>query len=153
MSLVSGLSAAKSGLELARGVYDLLGRRDYEPSEIQARLIELQSFILEAQRSLGEAEDENRQLQRRIESLQSQDAIQSSLLFAENVYLKRNAEGGLDGPFCACCWDIDRKLVHLIQRGERHWEERNERMLRFDCVVHAIPVFLRPEAFNPKIIR
>jgi hypothetical protein len=88
MSLASGFSATKAGIELARSVYDLLGRREIDPSEIQARLLELQSLILEAQRALGDAEDENRLLKRKIESLQTQDAIQNSLMFAENVYLK-----------------------------------------------------------------
>ena len=70
-----------------------------DPSEIQARLLKLQSLILEAQRSLGEAEDENGQLKLKIQALESQDAVQSTLVFAENVYLKRNPQGGLDGPF------------------------------------------------------
>ena len=52
-SVTTGLSATKTAFELIKGAVDLLGRMDVDPSEVQARLLELQGLTLEAQRARG----------------------------------------------------------------------------------------------------
>jgi hypothetical protein len=60
MNIAAGLSATKTGFDLIKSARELLTRPDVNPAEVQARLLELQALMLEAQRALGDAEEEIR---------------------------------------------------------------------------------------------
>jgi hypothetical protein len=107
MAISEGLSATKAGFELVRGALELLKRQDVDRNEVTARLLELQGLILETQRALGDAEDENRGLRRRVDELTNVVEFGNDFEFEEGVYWKRNY------PYCPNCWDAERKPTRL----------------------------------------
>jgi hypothetical protein len=58
MNIAAGISATKTGFDLIKSLRDAIGRPDVNPGDVQARLVELQALMLDAQRALGDAEEE-----------------------------------------------------------------------------------------------
>jgi hypothetical protein len=65
MNIATGLSATKTAFSLVKGVTDLLKRPEVDHSEVLARLMELQSLMLDAQSALADAHEENHKLRMR----------------------------------------------------------------------------------------
>jgi ParB-like chromosome segregation protein Spo0J len=151
MPIAEGIAAAKGALDVSKLAIDLLRRPKVDPEEVRNKLIEMQDLVFSAQRALGEAEEENRQLKRAVDDLQQQQRLGKDLQFAENAYFRRN-EQGMGGPFCPVCWDDAKKLVRLISHWEREWASAPGRTIRFDCVVHGLAVYLRPGIFKPTTV-
>jgi hypothetical protein len=85
---------------------------------MQARLLELQAVMLAAQRALGEAEEDNRQLKRALEDEKTARHLAERIVYASNVYWLKKIAGGLDGPFCTVCWDANKKLIRMTFSNE-----------------------------------
>jgi len=103
----AGLSAAKTGFDLIKGVRELLKRQEVDPSEISSRLLELQELMLEAQTALSEGQAENRRLQIEVEELKRMADFWKEFKSAYGVYWHETY------PYCPVCWDVDRKPVRL----------------------------------------
>jgi hypothetical protein len=134
MNFAAGLSATKTGFDLIKSARELLTRSDVNPAEVQSRLLELQALMLEAQRAIADAEEENRALRHEIALLTEQASIATSLEFAETTYWRRDAERRLDGPYCPTCWDDKRKLIRLKHAEGRFGVNGDQR--RYDCILH-----------------
>lgn len=149
-SFDAGISAAKTTFELAQSAVKLLRGPQVDPQEVLQRLLELQGLILEAQKALGDGEEENRRLKRQIEDLQQQQQTASSLVFADEAYWTREDGGELQGPFCHVCWDANAKLIRLHLVGEGNYDSSpwtGERRL-YRCVLHNVEFFLRAEVWK-----
>ena len=107
MSITSGLSAAKTGFELVRSVRELVRRPEIDASEVSARLVELQELMLDARNALSEAQDDQVALEAQIAQLTRMADVGQDFHKEYGLYW-------LDGyPYCAVCWDVDRKPVRL----------------------------------------
>ncbi len=77
------------------------------------QILETQEKLLEMQKKINELEEENKNLKEKVK-------IKEDLIFEKNIYWLKNEDGVREGPFCACCWDSDEKLIHL-----NHYENSN----------------------------
>ena len=59
---------------------------------------------------VSELAAENARLRGVIEDLQARQTLQ----FRDNAYWVNREEQPADGPYCPTCWDVDRRLVHLL---------------------------------------
>lgn len=72
-------------------------------SELNTKLIELQSKILEIQ-------SENIEIKSEMEEMKKQTNISNRLVYEKDAYyVDDNKE-----PYCALCWDREKKLIHLV---------------------------------------
>jgi len=92
-------------------------RPQYDPNEIQARLLELQGLMLEAQRALSEADEEHRRLRATIEEKEKQLRTVADLEFLDDgqFYTRRSEDGRI--PYCPICWGEKDKLIPLVPGG------------------------------------
>jgi hypothetical protein len=107
MNLPALISTAKTGFELTRSLREAIGTQQIQPNEVVARLIEIQSLILDLQGSLHEVAEENRALKIENEELQRQQDLSLEVTFEQGV------AGYKEFPFCPTCWLSDRKLTRL----------------------------------------
>ena len=109
MTIDGGLSAANTGFKLIKSLREIVKRPDYDASEINARLLELQELMLEAHEALNDAASERRKLEQKISDLSRMADFGKDFKFEEGVYWHP------DHPFAYCpnCWNIDRKPMQL----------------------------------------
>jgi hypothetical protein len=86
--------------------------------------IELYKKVLDLQTEVLKLFEENSKLKETVKSLEDTLAVKETLVHDQNAYwipiddgTRRNLR---DGPFCAHCWDNDRKLVRL-HHGDVSW--------------------------------
>ncbi len=81
-----------------------------------ANNLDLYKKLAELQNSVFGLQEENRELKDQLGRLTDQLSTQQSLKHDGERYWSEK-DGKRDGPFCAVCWDIDKKLVRM--RGYR----------------------------------
>jgi hypothetical protein len=94
-------------IELLRTVLYEAGRAD-----LYGNLLEIHEKALEYQ-------EDNRKLREEIAGLKELLRIKGQLRFTNtNAYIQYDDAGNrIGGPFCACCWDRDHKLINLHYHG------------------------------------
>src|SRR5262249_10146171 len=91
--------------------------------------LELQVLMLEAQRALAEAEEENRNLRNELNTRDELKALEVDLVFQEDgafLVRKSEAEAGKEINYCPVCWGESRKLITLAPTTPGC----------FECVLH-----------------
>ena len=118
-SIAAGISATKTGFDLIKNLREVLGRPEVNPGEVQARLVELQALILEAQRALGDAEEENRTLRADLAAKQRLEEIEADLEFAEDgrFWVRKSEKDRALIPYCPVCWGREKHLVVMGVHG------------------------------------
>jgi len=113
MSIATGISATRAGYDLIKSLREALGRAEVNPGDIQARLVELQSLMLDAQRALGDAEEENRKLRAQIAAAERLNEIEADLEFAEDgrFWVRTSEKATALIPYCPVCWGKEKQLV------------------------------------------
>jgi hypothetical protein len=113
LALSHGAAAVKAAFEVSKKVYDLVRSPNIDPTTIQEYLMQLQEHIINAQHSLGDATDENRELQEQLRQLNDDAEFDAELEYDGGVsWHKKN---GRRDPFPCCprCWSVLRKRVRL----------------------------------------
>jgi hypothetical protein len=64
MPIAEGIAAAKLALDACKAALDLLRYPKIDGEQVRTKLIEMQDLIFSAQRELGLAEEDNRELKR-----------------------------------------------------------------------------------------
>lgn len=149
MSVTAGIAAVKASLELAKLLSDKLDRPDIDVADVRAKVHEMLIHMVNAQVALGDANAEISDLRGRLQDRQREAAIEASLEFGEDLYWRRTADHGFDGPYCPTCWDDDRKLIHLKFVAEGSFPMREGRRRRYDCVLHKTEYFVPVGIFGP----
>lgn len=80
----------------------------------QSDNIELYKKILDAYGSCIDLMDENTRLRKELDELKEQAKTSEDITYGHNTYWKKY-DGGLDGPYCTCCWDSEKLLIRLTQ--------------------------------------
>ncbi len=113
MSIAAGISATKTGFDLIKSLREVIGRPDVNPGDVQARLVELQSLMLDAQRALGDAEEENRTLRSKLAAEDRQKEIEADLEFATDgsFWVRKSEYDTALIPYCPVCWGKEKQLV------------------------------------------
>lgn len=157
MSIAAGLTATKATLDIAKALMDRLNTPNVDVHDVRMKVQEMPIHVVNAQIALGEvqsavhaAEDDNRQLRRELETLKDSRAVADSLVFADEVYLRRKKDGSFDGPFCPACRDIDGKLVRLKLGGKGQYGGCPDQTpcRKYDCITHKISYFIPESKFN-----
>lgn len=136
--ITAGLSATKTGFDLARSIREALKKEKVDPKEISNQLIELQELLLQAKTALISAQDEKTELVKKIEELQRANAIGAQFEFDEGVYWFRNY------PYCPNCWDADKKPTRLD--GPFFSNDRSKHS--WTCSVHKSKYYLHNRGHN-----
>jgi hypothetical protein len=77
--------------------------------ELYGQVLGVQEKLMEIQKRLFTLENENRQLKEKLE-------IKGSLFFENNAYWTKEGDNK-NGPYCSCCWDNDKKVIHMQPCG------------------------------------
>lgn len=77
---------------------------------IQSDLITLQQTMFSLQNDQLKLIDENSDLRAKVSSLESRIKLEKNLEFDGKCYWSNETESK-DGPFCALCWDVEKRLV------------------------------------------
>ncbi len=98
------------------GVFDELksvGKVLQEAGKIEQyqQILDAQQKMLEMQKKVADLEQENRGLKERLN-------LKEQLVHRAEVYYIKKANSE-EGPFCAKCFDVDEKLVHMTQWNEK----------------------------------
>jgi hypothetical protein len=78
----------------------------------EAGKIEQYKQILEFQQQLQETQNENLELQRKVEKLKEQLLLKGKVEYNDPFYWLRG-EDRKDGPFCCGCWDLKKELIRV----------------------------------------
>lgn len=157
MDIAAGLTATRATVDLAKLLMDKLSTPDVDVHNVRMKLQEMLIHAVNAQIALGEvqeslhiAEEKNRQLKRQIEKLADSQAVTASLVFGDEVYLRKKEDGTFEGPFCPACWDIDGKLVRLKLEGIDQYGGCPDRTpcRKYECIVHKITFFISSFKFR-----
>lgn len=71
--------------------------------------LELKETILNLKEQILSIREENLALKEKITS----DHQKENLIFRDNMYWKKQADGSEDGPFCSGCYDKDGSLIRM----------------------------------------
>lgn len=89
----------------------------------KAQSVELQRELLEMRDAYNTLVEENAGLRKELHALKEQQQKELSVRYRDNTVFSSAPDGTEDGPFCARCWDVDRRLVH-VQVGTGQWGNR-----------------------------
>jgi hypothetical protein len=77
----------------------------------KAQSVELEKKLLDIQAEFNALQAEHTSQAERIRELEREKDISAELTFRYPMYYRSRPGGREDGPFCARCWDVDRRLV------------------------------------------
>jgi|SRR5579871_439785 len=120
MPIAEGIVATRGAIEVSKIALDLLRRPAIDGNAVRDKLIELQDLVFSAQRALGEAEDENRELRRQLDDRKALEELSADMEFVEDGgYWVKKSDQTSRGliPYCNVCW-AGRKAVPLGKVGE-----------------------------------
>jgi len=123
MGIVEGISAVKTGFQLAKSIGELARKGEIDGNEVATRLIALQSYMLDSQSALNEAWEEQRKMAEQITALEAKLNFQATMKFEEPLCW----QDGDQTPYCPSCWETKRDAIHVVM----HWSNRER--TRWDC--------------------
>lgn len=132
MPIAEGIAAAKSALDVSKIVLDLLRHPDVDGQKVRDKLLELQDLVFSAQRALGEAEEENRQLRRQLDDQGALRLLEADLEFCQDgAFLRRKSEmvRNVDNPYCPVCWGEKRLTIALAPMNVKGY---------YRCPIHEV---------------
>jgi hypothetical protein len=120
MPIAEGLVAIKAAGDVGQKLYDLVRTPDIKATEVQEYLIQLQGHILNARTAIGECEEENRLLQRKLDDREALRVLAEDMEFTLDgqFYVRRSERDRGLIPYCPDCWTKDSKLGHLLAHGD-----------------------------------
>jgi hypothetical protein len=116
----TGLSATKTAYELVKALRQGLAKPEVNTLDINDALMQLQGLVMDAQKALGDAEDENRRLRRDLDKAQHPTTIEADLVWETDGGFwvrKSEREKGINIPYCPTCWGTTSKLVPMSSTG------------------------------------
>lgn len=113
----AAIAAAKGAFDVSKVALDLLKYPKLDSDSIRGKLLELQELILSAQRGLGDAEDEIRQLRAQLATSHDLKEIETDLEFVGDghFYIRKSEQENLFVPYCPTCWGDQKKLIPLMR--------------------------------------
>lgn len=79
--------------------------------------IDLYRQILELQQEALELVEENFNLKKELREAKESTELQERLIFENNTYFIKD-EHKTEGPYCATCWDNEKKLIRMFDYGD-----------------------------------
>ena len=116
MDLATGVTTAKYGFDLVKGLIEVLRGDLVDHHEISNRLMEIQQMLLDLQAALGDGHEQIRTLRGRLAAIDEAKALQADLEYVEDGhYLVRKSEiQKSSARYCPVCWGDQQKLVPLM---------------------------------------
>jgi hypothetical protein len=116
IDILVGLGATKTGLDLIKGVRELLKRDKIDRTEVLDHLNSLQEALYQAREALGDAQELNRNLVRQIEDNKRLLAVGADMEYVSDggFYIRKTERAaGRTIPYCPICWKKDNKDIPL----------------------------------------
>ncbi|SRR6266496_340871 len=116
IDILVGLGATKTGLDLIKGIRELLKREKIDRTEILEKVSAIQESLYEAREALGNAQDEKRELNRQIEEFKRLSDIGADMEYVHDggFYIRKSEKiAGRSIPYCPLCWTAGKALVPL----------------------------------------
>ena len=120
MSIAEGIAAARLAMDSGTKALDLLRTPKIDGEAVRNRITEMQDLVFSAQRALGEAEEDNRQLRRQLDDRQVLEALKLDLEYQKDggFYIRKSErDAGNPVSYCPVCWGADQKAVPLTPEG------------------------------------
>jgi hypothetical protein len=130
MDLLTGISSVKAASDLLTTILGKLGQPSIDFPEIQAKLLQLSSIILDGRQALIEIHEENSKLRQERDEALAKLVLRDDMEFCvDGGFYVRNSQKdkGLI-PYCPVCWTESGKAVNMklsvLKNG-------------YTCVLHA----------------
>jgi hypothetical protein len=107
IDIAVGLALARNGLEIIKAVREAAKQKKLSNEEFLDYLATLQDKLVDVKTALMDADEDNRQLRRRLEDATRMADFGAQFKFAEGLYWREQY------PYCPVCWDVDRKPTRL----------------------------------------
>ena len=123
MAIAEGLTAIKTGFDLAKSIAEYVKQEKPDPNEISSRLLLLQQYMLDSQSALNGAQEEIQQLKNQIEEQKRLQDIASDMEYVEDggFYIRKSEKAaGKTIAYCPLCWkaaNADVPLNHGSGKG------------------------------------
>ena len=116
MEPITAIATALSSIKTATEIAQLLKTSDdaYLKAELKLRMAELMVALADTKIAISELKDVLQKKDEEIALLISKSKEVNSLVFIEPIYRKRLENGELEGCYCQRCYDVDKKIVRLI---------------------------------------
>jgi hypothetical protein len=125
LGIGEGIAAAKLALDAGTRALDELRRPNIEPEKVRNHLITMQDHVLSAQRALGAAEDEIRDLKRQLDDRDELRALEADMDFVPDgaFYVRKSErEHGLLNALCPVCWGELRKAISMVPMASGYYQ-------------------------------
>ncbi len=110
MAVIATVSNAVALVKKAKAVADSMTN-----VELKMTIAELMGELATVKMQVAELQEENSQLRKRQE-------LQHKLVYKYSKYFLPDPPEGLHvGPYCARCWDFDKKLISLIDYSSKDY--------------------------------
>jgi len=121
-TISTAYSAVKSIKELVTAVLEAKvdSKARERVNQVLEKLGSVQDALFFVREELFHLQEENRNLKETVKSLEEKLRIKERLTWEKPFYWLFEKESK-DGPFCQRCYDADRKLIRLQDRGNDVW--------------------------------
>ena len=86
-------------------------------AELQFKIGELATLLIDARVSMVDAQEENTELRRKVMELEQEKNTRESLAYRHGASWRTDSGGKVEGPFCPRCHDADSKVIRMANRG------------------------------------
>lgn len=113
--ITTAVSSVKTAYEIAKGmsaIKELMGN-----TEAKMKIVELMESLVKAKSDLVGIKEQLIEKDNTINELKQQLSLKESIIFEEPFYWKKLEGDAKDGPYCPKCYDVDKKLIRLINKN------------------------------------
>src|SRR5579862_26899 len=129
MPIAEGIAAARLAMDAGSKALDLLRSPKIDGEAVRAKITEMQDLVFSAQRALGQAEEENRQLNRNLEdTTRLLTLVEDMEVVPDGGSCVRRSETvqGIFNPHCPVCFGVAKAAVPLVPMANGY----------YSCAVH-----------------
>ncbi len=82
---------------------------------------ELKQKMADVQMECAKLAEDNARMRQELIEFREEATVKQEMLFQGDVYWRKQAEGGLDGPFCPSCFDGNGKVARMQGGNTEYW--------------------------------
>jgi hypothetical protein len=119
--IAEGIAAIKTGFDIAKSISGLVKEGNIDGKEVASQLILLQTYMLDSQRALTDAQEEIQKLKTAQADQQRTADIEDDFEWIADgsFWVRKSEKGTRDIRYCPQCWGDSRKLLPLRMLNPR----------------------------------
>ena len=111
MAVLEALTAATQITQVLKA--SLAVAKKVEDVDLIGKIADAQMQVADLKNALVDLQEVNRELKARVAELEDHAKIAGELTYRQPAYYREFGDKE-DGPFCARCWDVDKRLVRMM---------------------------------------